>query len=228
MCPTPARPTLAPNAVHAPSSARGLEGFHVRGCDHAARACSRGRRPRCDGDGQIQQARDVPEQVQERVRPDRGPAQAASRPHPQHGRNRQGLYETRARDARSRDPGEEPGLRRPREGGAGSRERRRDRRTGGGRGCAQRYRGTPVRARGELPGSQGQPEHDAAQRGATVDRKQGRIREAGGQRQRGRSTTPTSRHSRPSGWPGCSVTGTTAAMLEFDSEQIAEPPTVSF
>ena len=99
-----------PNARRrAPASPRSA--LLTRELLHARR--SRASRPRRLVDSlprrYLQRPRHFEEPLQERLRPDRRPAQAPLRPDPQPRRDRQGLHEARAGDARSGHPGPQPG-----------------------------------------------------------------------------------------------------------------------
>ena len=63
----------------------------------------------------------------------------------------------------------------------------------------------PVRAGRGLSGSQGQPEHDAALRGAHLDGEQGGVRAPGVQRRRHELQQPASRCSPAASSPACSI-----------------------
>ena len=125
------------------------------------------------------------QRVQERVRADRRAAQAPLRPDPEPGRDGQGLHEARARDAgggdRRAQRARSTACRPPRRPTRATRRAMAAARRGRGRARAGRWAGCS-RCRRGLSGPQGQPEHDAALRGADLDREQGRVRAPGLQR----------------------------------------------
>ena len=125
---------------------------------------------------------DGAQRVQERLRADRRAAHPPLRPDPEPGRDREGLHEARARDARERDPRPQHRGGRPEGGRRESGGRRRGAEAVRRGGAAERRARAAVRARRGLSGPQGQPEHDAALRGAHLHGEQGGVRAPGVQR----------------------------------------------
>ena len=89
-------------------------------------------------------------------------------------------------------------------------------------------RARPVVRRGRsVSGSEGQPEHAAAERGDHVDRKQGRVRPPGVQRRR-HGVQHLQANVPAVVFAGIVGHGQNAELLQFDHGQIAEAPKVSF
>ena len=120
--------------------------------------------------------------LQERVLADRRAAQAALRPDPQPGRDREGLPAARARDARGGDRGAQPGGQRRRARRPEPRRPRGDEAARRRRGRAHRRARPLLRAGRGLPRPQGQPDHGRAHGGADLDREPDRVRAPGLQR----------------------------------------------
>ena len=106
-------------------------------------------------------------------------------------------------------------------------ERRGGRRPGRRRESADRRARAPVRAGRGLPGPQGQPDHDAALRGADLHREQGGVRAAVLQRRRARTTTTRARYFRTTSSRQTS-TLRRCRSLEIESPAKREVPKVSF
>ena len=123
----------------------------------------------------------------ERLGPDRRAAQAPLRPHPQPGRDGQGLRHPRAGDARGRHPGPQHGHERRR--ARRSRPQAENMLTGALKSLFALSRG--------LPRPQGEPELPEPAGGADRHRGPHRLRAAVLQRHRSTATTPRSRRSRP-------------------------------